>query len=256
MPGKCESVAVSVGGSMVAAGDDKGHLMVWDARGALLVSSAAHRSAVTAIAFDDTGDRLATAASGESVRLWSIRSGRSSALVSVGECRALAFAPDGRVLAIGNGSRVELLSTGSGPAVVLAPTLGAPPSAIAWHPFGEHLAVAGTDGVVRVWDRDGRAIERRDLKIGSLISLGWRGGMMVVGSAEGSLCWWSLSSGNTDRRETADGRIVTGAGDTVRPPRLPPVYVVRTAASPHGEVVAIGSNGESGVSGEVWIIRP
>lgn len=247
--GRCDALAVSPVGDKVAAGDSVGRLLVWDAAGSLLNSTSGHRGAVTAVTFAHDGDRVASAGAGDLVRLWSLRSGRWSGLLNVESVTALSFSPDDRLLAVADGYGITLADTAGGPVIRLAAKLPALTTALAWDGTGRNLAAAGADGVVRVWDRDGRAVERRPLGIGSLLSVGWTDGTVVASGSEGGLRWWNVTSGDDQRSELIGDRLVTASGELPRMP-VSPVAPFRTAVAADGGLIAIASEGE------VWIIRP
>ena len=119
-----------------------------------------HSYAVTALAFDPTGDMLATADEGGALFLWRFgMSGiRSQLLRRQGSSfQALQFSPDGRMLAAADEAGrlavwpdITAVSTAAEPTTL--GNLGAPVQALAFTPEGTQLGVATSAGVVSVWD--------------------------------------------------------------------------------------------------------
>jgi WD40 repeat protein len=99
------SVALSPGGTAVAAGGDGGQLRVWDTASHRLVASLAAGGAVTSVAL---GSRILAAAGTQGeVSLWNPGTGELLASVpegSSGTALSVALSPDGQVLAVGGAS--------------------------------------------------------------------------------------------------------------------------------------------------------
>jgi WD40 repeat protein/DNA-binding SARP family transcriptional activator len=96
-------------GARAALGDARGNVTIWDVtdgrRPAPLVSFAAHKGIVGALAFSPNGRFLATAGEDTTAKLWDLRTGQRVLTLS-GAARRLsvvAFSPDGSRLVTGSG---------------------------------------------------------------------------------------------------------------------------------------------------------
>jgi WD40 repeat protein len=163
-----EQMAFDSGGGLLAAGDDAGHVHVWDlAQPAKPVSepvidaSGAGQS-VLGVAFSPDGHLLATASTDGRVLLWDVAApSHPRLLATVGHFNGygytVAFTPDGRTLVAGGADRTVRLWNVSDPAHPrpLGQPLTGPTSSIydvAVNPDGATLAAATTDGSVWLWN--------------------------------------------------------------------------------------------------------
>jgi WD40 repeat protein/tRNA A-37 threonylcarbamoyl transferase component Bud32 len=114
-----------------------------------------------AVAFAPGGQRLATAGSNGSLRLWDVATGREVASVAAhpGVVRGLAFAPDGRTLAsVGEDGSIRLWEVAAdGDALRHRATIarahgGQAVNDIAFAPDGRSFASAGDDSMIRIWE--------------------------------------------------------------------------------------------------------
>src|SRR3546814_8606090 len=119
-----------------------------------------HERQVWAIAFSPDGNLLASGDRSGEVRLWDLASGTSrwSVVVGQGSVWSLAFIDGGRRLVTASDNGVRLWSVGTGTAAASLPHDGGHITRAALSPNGATLAVAATDGHVRLWDLEvGRA---------------------------------------------------------------------------------------------------
>ncbi|MFP2903561.1 PKD domain-containing protein [Pyxidicoccus sp. 3LFB2] len=103
--------------------------------------------------------------------------------------------------------------------------------AVAWNPAGDRLASGGSEGRIRLWDREGaplRTLVGHGDK--AVLSLAWdaTGTRLASGGADGRICIWRAEDGAPVREP-----LVHGAG---REPLL--MQVNRVALSPDGNRVA------------------
>jgi len=210
-PGGCNDVTFSPDGVLLAAAGDAGVLALWqvggpggDADGSaagawkLCRRVAGHGNAVTGLAFDPAGGRVATGGLDETIRMWNLPAdgaaaeGWSSlhehtAISGAGEVVDLGFNRDGTRLAVASSSGLRLWDVEPGAAAathleeiaIYVPTWMAP-VALAWSPDGTRLAAALVNGQARILYPAGQA---------SPIDLfGHSGGVLdVVWSPDGSL---------------------------------------------------------------------
>jgi WD40 repeat protein len=115
-----------------------------------------HTASVTTVAFDPSGERLATAGEDRTVLLWDTATGDEIAELTEHRraVRAIAFSADGRWLASADEAGDVLLRDAANgtPLLRLAPHNGMVLS-LAFHPRSDALATAGADGEVRIHTR-------------------------------------------------------------------------------------------------------
>lgn len=110
---RVSSLAATADGRLLAAGDQDGHILVWDVvSGELLFRKYAHVFTVWTVAFSPDGSLLASGAFDARVRLWDVGTWREAGVLidprlanpeekdraHVGWVRCVTFSPDGRTL--------------------------------------------------------------------------------------------------------------------------------------------------------------
>jgi WD40 repeat protein len=99
---RVRSVAFSPDGTLLAASDARGDILLWRLADYQHVATlAGHTSTVSAIAFSPNGQLLASGSYDSTVRLWDFRSGQCLKILDAhpGEVSGIAFSPDGQFLA-------------------------------------------------------------------------------------------------------------------------------------------------------------
>ncbi|MFZ5894387.1 MAG: TIR domain-containing protein [Myxococcota bacterium] len=141
-------------GARLITGSANGNVKLWDARsGALLRSFTGHKSAILAVACNAPCDRLVTADSQGTARVWDLN--RDEQLVIQAHASAIrnvGFSPDGRqfVTASDDGTAKLWDAQTGGPALILAGHAGWLRSAM-FSPDGAKIVTAAHDRTVRIW---------------------------------------------------------------------------------------------------------
>ena len=162
-PAEPAAVVLSPDGHRVAAAGgalgEPGFVAIWDAdSGREVRSFRGHDDAITGLAFNPAGDRLATASRDRTVRLWDPASGRQ-VLILRGHSSGVscvAFSPDGRLVAsAGEDCIVKIwdVASGSDRRTLAGHAEGV--WCLAFSPDGRRLASGGGDQAVRLWDVPG-----------------------------------------------------------------------------------------------------
>jgi hypothetical protein len=187
-----ESVAFSPNGRTLAAGDDGGHVGVWDVATGRRTATLTEGNSVVSVAFSPDGRTLAVGDYGGHVGVWDVATGRRTATLAEGKgVYDVAFSPDGRTLAVGDvggdvgvwdvvtGRRTATLAEGNevdavayspdGPILVTGDSLG---NVIIWNAVsGQQLARLSENGTV-----DGLAFSRD----GQVLAIGSQNGNVVL----------------------------------------------------------------------------
>lgn len=182
----------------------------------------------TAAALTPDGARLAVGDAAGRIGVWSVADGKSLGAIDTG-LRAPV-----RDVALTEGGRYVAARTATGVGVWLVATaelLGTIPAdeqaAFRFLPEGDRIAVAGRDGVVRVWTVSGREQMSLFGHVGRVTALGASldGRTLVSGCATGEVKFWDLRTGQElfgQRRHSvavtviefaADGKLLVTGGD-------------------------------------------
>ncbi|MFH0901585.1 MAG: protein kinase, partial [Pseudomonadota bacterium] len=175
------SIAVSPGGSLVAAPAANGVVYVWEKTKPLPVARLrGHQGEVFGVAFAVDGRTLVSGGSDGEVRRWNLAS-KASAILGKHDAQVnrLAVSPDGRLLGTPSNdgtARLWELATGK-PTAVLRGSRGRV-VALRFIPDSKLVATSGADGTVRTWDvATGRPYWRAPLLLRSpprvFTHLGW-----------------------------------------------------------------------------------
>jgi|GEM_PF-6895717 len=206
---------------------------------------------VWGIAWSPRSDRLASAGSDGTVRIWDTESGITFLRASpcAGHANAVAWSPDGALLASGHDdSKVRIWDarTLEPLASLEIATLGV--LKLAWSPDGDHLAAAGAKGPVILveWPRcDIRRIGKHDGEVYAL-SWSWDGSILATGGADAVVRLWERHSGFALRAMLVDRTLIKGLSDLVTGSEALNAIVFQAAVlslawSPDGSLLASGS---------------
>ncbi|MGH3810866.1 MAG: NACHT and WD repeat domain-containing protein [Pseudonocardiaceae bacterium] len=114
-----------------------------------------HDEIVAAVAWSPDGQRLATASSDRTARIWDPTSGSEIAALHGHTDRvwSVAWSPDKQRLATASGDRtVRIWDPDSGSEIAVLHGHNDWVRGVAWSPDGQHLATASSDRTIRIWD--------------------------------------------------------------------------------------------------------
>lgn len=154
--GTFTSAAVSRDGKTVAAGTDKGWVVVWDRPSRSRTGALEVGRPVRAVDFAPDGRTLAVGLDNGKLQVWDAVSGKNLRTLD-GDARSVVatrISPDGRVLAAGGLSgRTSLFDLATGRP--LGPPLSGPAGSVvslAFSSNGQMLAIGGSDGEAAIYD--------------------------------------------------------------------------------------------------------
>lgn len=161
-----------------------------------------HQLAVTSIALNADGNRLASASADQTVRIWDVETGQAAMPPLTGHTDAVmsvAFNPDGTVLASGGFDRTIRLWDAQTGAPINQPLTGHTDAvlSVAFSPDGTMLASGSFDGTARLWNwATGQALsdplaEHTDAVTQVVFSPD--GTMLASTSRDGTTRLWDLS---------------------------------------------------------------
>lgn len=190
----------ATGGRYVATAGYDNQLILWDASaaGRLGLNRACHDHLVNQCRFAPGGDRLVSASSDYTARVWTVPELQLEAVLSGhdDDVEMASFSPDGsRVATASRDYRVRVFDT-TGKLQLTLEGHSADVLSVEWTPDGSRLITSGDDGTVRRWETErGRLIQTIDL--GGIetdtLALG-ASGEIIVGNDSGELI--ILDNGN------------------------------------------------------------
>lgn len=175
-----------------------------------------HRGPVRSVAFQPTGDLLASAGDDRTLRLWDVAANNAREVIGGGMAPTwpAIFTPDGARVAAPSLAQPGINLWGVGEGVFLR-TLGNHPDvrSIAFSPDGTLLATGGDDRTAQIWDAN-TGSHRQTLKAGRMVPAwplafsldGRRLAVANFGSKSVSL-WDTESLGKTGRTDAKSGAV-------------------------------------------------
>jgi WD40 repeat protein/tRNA A-37 threonylcarbamoyl transferase component Bud32 len=222
------------GKRLAVAGGNEGQL--WDTvTGKRLAVLRGHTGLVFALAFAHDGQRIATASSDGTARIWDASSGQMLGLIPAGDAvSSVAFSPDDQAIAIAWAGGAEVWDTR---ADVLLGTLSLGETISSVVIDGERIAACGEAGAARLWV--GHA-ERQSVRHGSSCAVSLAE-MLVTGGIDGAIKTWS-PGGVATAFAPAELKVF-GLASSPDGTRL---------VSAHGECVATGCGTTADFTARIW----
>jgi WD40 repeat protein len=229
------SVAFSTNGKLLAIGDTKGDIHLWQVSdGKPILTYRGHKGWIVSVAFNPEGTVLASSSVDQSIKLWDVSTGDCLNTLQgyIGAVMSVAFSPDGITLASGHADRTVRLWR-SGQAIKILHGHQDIVEAVAFSSKGNLLASSSDDGTVRLWDSDTgeclRIFEGHEDIIWS-IAFSHNGHVLASGGEDKTIRLWNVDTGNCIKALTGhthtvfsvsfshDGStLATGSGDrTIR----------------------------------------
>ena len=199
--GAANSVSVSPGSRLLAAGYQSGVVKLWDPNNGKTVASLPGQvGSVSAVAFSPDNRLLAATSGDRTVRLWDFAQRKESARL-VGHrdsVLAVAFSPDGHTVATASADTTVRLwnaATGEGRAVLTGHTDWG--TSVVFSDDGHLVVSAGRDRSVRVWDVE-RSRERMTIEADASVwsvAITAHGDLIAAGTDRGTIVVWDAETG-------------------------------------------------------------
>ncbi len=221
-PGPVVAVALSDDGKVAFSSGTENNIRQWNvADGAEVRLIAGHGGIVRGLVLRTA--TLFSAADDGTVRLWNTGNGAPiRAINHGGNLRCLAVTADAtKIVSGGADKNAKLWNAADGVAVATLSGSPAEVKAVRFSDDGQRVAVASQDGV-RVWQTDGRPVERLETPASALQGLGW--------SADGQSLLLCRTDGKIESHPLAVTQVVP----------LPDAGTTTAAATPDGKWVLTG----------------
>ncbi|WP_437994092.1 pentapeptide repeat-containing protein [Sorangium sp. So ce145] len=208
---RCNAVAISPDGTLLASGHSHG-IVLWDmATGGALRRLNGHSDWVTSIAFSPDGDTLASGSDDCTVRLWDVSTGNVLCVLKghAHHVNSVTFSPDGETLASGSSDctvRLWQVATFRQIAVLHGHRDGV--MAVKFSPDGATLASGAHDTVIRLWKvATGDVLRVVSGHRAGVLSIAFSpdGGTLASGSADYDIGLWDVTTG--EQRNTLKGHL-------------------------------------------------
>lgn len=159
--GTVRTMAFSADSKFVASAGDSRMVTIWDvARRTVHDTLDEFSDRVLALAFHPEGRRLAGASQDRRVVLWDVKAKKGTLIATPGAvCRQLVFSRDGKLLAAATDDEALIWDVEHGKIVAELSMAGGSGS-IAFHPAGNMLAAAGSEGKIWLWNDPARDRDR------------------------------------------------------------------------------------------------
>ncbi|HLO85733.1 MAG TPA: NB-ARC domain-containing protein [Nostocaceae cyanobacterium] len=207
------SVAFSPDGRLLAMGDTKGEIHLWQVpEMKLLMSNQGHDNVVFSVVFSPDSRSLASGSVDGTVKLWNCSTGQCLNVFQghTSNVWSVVFSPDGRTLASCSAdSTVRCWDVSSGKCIQILQGHTNQVLSVVFSPQGQTLATSSADHTIKLWDRitgDCLKTFESDTPDGTLggsqirsVAFSPDGKSIACGGDDTFVCYWDISTGECFR---------------------------------------------------------
>jgi WD40 repeat protein/transcriptional regulator with XRE-family HTH domain len=197
-------VALSLDGTLLAAGTSRGEIRLWQSHTAMpLLTCRGHSDWVRSVAFSSDGRLLVSGSEDRLLRIWETRSGTCLLVLEghAGSVRSVAFGPQNRLVASGSeDGTVRLWEREHGRSLAVLRGHDGWVRSVAFAPDQRLVASGSEDHTVRLWEcPTGRCLKILQGHQATVRSVAFSADGTVLASAgdDGALRLWQVQSGQT-----------------------------------------------------------
>jgi WD40 repeat protein len=273
------ALAFSADGKIVTGEVEQSGIKLWDARTGEVKKELTDQDETNSIVgISANGATAAEIASDETLRLWNLTSGKKETVSNTGRpVSAIALSADGQTVALASAQGIALVNSATRDVIRI---IAAPPDVkcLSFSGNGRELAIAGSDGTIKIWDLESGQLRRTMMARTRLTALAFAPGDQILATAgeDGVVSLWNLAAGVVEKELkkhsaavnaisfSANGQLMATGGDdrTViiwetisgKPRRSlkgHDLTVTSLAFSPDGSLLASGSGNASVVLWDV-----
>jgi WD40 repeat protein len=212
-------LAFSTDGDMIASGSGSygnvgdvsdNNIRIWDAHnGILLKTLRGHSEQLASIAFNETGDRLASSSTDKTLKIWSIESGRLLRTIPTEAIGSINYSPDGKTIASAEPQSIIFRDSDTG-AEIRRINHGLYTAQVSFTPDWQRVAINGYP--ITIWDVSSGQQIRSMQKVDSRISdMSFSGdGLFIVGAGDSGPTVWDATRGVALHTFSRQPQITTG----------------------------------------------
>ncbi|NJP09628.1 MAG: hypothetical protein HC866_09195 [Leptolyngbyaceae cyanobacterium RU_5_1] len=228
---RVKSVAFSPDGTLLAAGDAKGNILLWQLTDYQHVATfGGHTDTVRTIAFSPSGHLIASGSYDNTIRLWDVSCGHCLRILEghTRELRGVVFSPESQFLASASVDfTVRLWEVETGQCLKTLQAHANVVHSVAFSPSGKILVSGGADRTIKFWEVETgqllKTLEEHTERVES-VAFSPNGERLASGSADTTVRLWDVHTGECLK-------ILPGHSD----------WVWSVTFSPNGELLASGS---------------
>ena len=199
-------------GKLLAVGDGKGAVNLWNVETRQFRQIDAHELPVLSLSFSPDGRTLATGSADETIKLWDVATGlqqTNACRGQLGGVSALAFSPDGKRIASGSrNSPVKIWKPGGDEMMEEIRGLHSEDYGnLAFSPDGKRMATGCEDDSVKLWDIKTLNLTAELTGVIYVVAFTSDSRRLLASTKRGEAFWCDLKTGDRQRLPSYSGNL-------------------------------------------------